>query len=197
MQRLLALVLLILLSPVLVTISIAIVLSDGRPIFYRAKRVGREERLFDMLKFRTMVTESQSASAISASDDPRATRVGRFLRRCKLDELPQLINIIRGDMAFVGSRPEAPEIVERHFDASMKRILEYRPGLTSPGTLFNETRIPDRIEDAEAAYVRHALVKRIALDLDYEAHRTAASDIALVFRTMRLLVDRAIGRAGA
>jgi len=131
---------LVVLAPLLAAIALAVWLSDGRPVVFRAVRVGRGGRHFTMLKFRTMRTGSGSrASVITGAGDSRVFRLGSWLRRCKADELPQVVNILRGDMSIVGPRPEDPAIVASSYRVEHLPTLSVRPGLTSPGSLYNYT----------------------------------------------------------
>lgn len=173
------------LSPVFFAVAAAVALVDGLPLFYRARRVGRGGEPFHVLKFRTMrVAAAQVGPPITLKDDDRVTRSGRFLRKCKLDELPQLINVLRGEMGLVGPRPEDPRYVEL-YTLEQKRLLEFRPGITSPASLAfkNEEDIIDRSR-WEEDYLTRILPRKLSLELDYFPRRTVASDLSLIFRTI-------------
>jgi lipopolysaccharide/colanic/teichoic acid biosynthesis glycosyltransferase len=143
-----------------------------------------------MLKFRTMRVRQQSQSRIAAANDPRVFPFGAFLRRFKLDELPQLLNIVRGEMAFVGPRPEDPWIVEKVYTADDRETLETLPGLTSPGTLYYYTEAEQRLvnENTETAYIAGPLRRKLALDREYMHTASAASDLRIVWQTLTVLL---------
>lgn len=174
-----------LLSPLFAVMAVAIKLSDGGPVLYRQWRIGRGFQPFQVYKFRTMVPGAeQMGAAITAARDPRATRLGNFLRRYKLDELPQLLNVLRGEMALVGPRPEVPEYVERFRD-EYGRLLRARPGLTDPATLAyaDEAAILSGA-DYERTYAAVILPRKLALSLRYLERRTWRSDLTIVWRTL-------------
>lgn len=179
---------LLLISPLLAAIAIGIRLSDPGPILYRADRVGIHGSRFRMYKFRTM--RVTPGSRIAAPDDPRVFAFGRLLRRLKLDELPQLINIVLGEMAFVGPRPEDPWIVEHAYTDADRETLAVLPGLTSPGTLYYFRHAEPLLDAnaAEASYVSGPLRRKLALDRAYVAKASAAGDLRLVLETLRVLV---------
>lgn len=177
------------LAPLLAVIALAVKLWDAGPVLYRQRRVGRGFRAFFVYKFRTMVPGADRMGAgITSIQDPRVTRLGRLLRRYKLDELPQLLNVLRGEMALVGPRPEVPEYVER-FRAAYSRLLRVPPGITDPATLAfaNEEELLAGA-DFEQTYTSAVLPKKLALSLDYLERRTWRSDLGVVFRTLRQVV---------
>ena len=187
-DRLLAVLGLIATSPILATAAVGIKLSGSGPVVYRAKRAGLHGRPFTMYKLRTMRNWSTPGeiTLITGGADPRVFPWGRWLRRLKIDELPQLVNVIRGDMAIVGPRPEDPTIVERDYQPWMRETLSVLPGLTSPGSLdyfADESSLPADPTAAEAIYLRELLPRKIAADLVYVRHRSAAYDAALMLRT--------------
>lgn len=190
--RLSAAILLLLLAPVLAGLALLIWLADRqRPVFL-AERAGLHGVPFRMVKFRTMRHAVHGHSAITAVGDRRVTPLGRILRNSKVDELPQLLNIARGDMAFFGPRPEDPGIVARSYDADMRRSLDFRPGLLSPGTLWalrNVNRL-DGAGDQESAYVREILPTRLAIDTAYFRSATAIDNARLVMQTAAQLLKR-------
>ena len=176
---------LILLAPLFVLISIAVWSQDGGSIFHLARRVGRSGRLFRLLKFRTMITGADKLGpGITAAVDARITPIGRLLRRTKLDELPQLINVLRGEMSLVGPRPEDPLYVALYND-EQRRALLVRPGITSAASLLyrNEAELLTG-KDWEAVYSNQIMPAKLDLDLDYLAHASIWSDVALIFRTI-------------
>jgi undecaprenyl phosphate N,N'-diacetylbacillosamine 1-phosphate transferase len=167
-------VLLIILSPVLLGIAAVLKISSDGPVFYRSQRLGRHGRTFEMLKFRTMVARAPDVrnadgSTYSAADDPRVTRAGRWLRRTSLDELPQLWNVLRGDMSLVGPRPELPDQL-RYYAPSDHRRLDVRPGITGLAQISG----------------RNALTweQRRLLDREYVETRTFLLDLGILARTL-------------
>jgi len=187
-DRLLALVGLVLSAPVLVIAALGIMVSDWGPVLYHAQRAGLGGRPFTMLKLRTMrSTPTGESIRITGGTDTRVFPWGRLLRQFKLDELPQLVNVMRGDMAIVGPRPEDPTIVERDYAPWMRETLTVLPGLTSPGSLHyyaDEAGLPGNGADAEAAYLRVLLCQKLAVDLVYVRNRSTAYDVALIWRTL-------------
>src|SRR6266567_2900724 len=178
---------LVLLSPILSLAAFGIWLSDRSPILYRARLTGRNGRPFTMYKLRTMRVNH------------RAFPFGAWLRRAKVDELPQLINILRGDMSIVGPRPEHPDIVTRHYRPEHRELLDVRPGLTSPGTLYDYAH-GDAIvgrSNPERGYVERLLPLRLALDLVYVRRASLAYDAALVARTVRMIAATVLGRGAS
>ena len=173
--------------PVLALLAALVVLLSGWPILYRQVRVGRDGRPFILLKFRTMRRGSAGGPQITSRGDARVTRVGRMLRATKLDELPQLFNILRGDMSVVGPRPEVPRYVDR-YTPEQRRVLEVRPGLTDLATLEyrNEEVLLARVAEGEreAHYVGTILPRKLALNLDYISRASLGFDLMLLFRTV-------------
>jgi len=180
---------LLLLSPLLCLIAAAIKLDDGGSAFYRQERVGKDFCRFRICKFRSMVPGSHHGSLLTASGDPRLTRLGRWLRRYKLDELPQLFNVLRGEMQLVGARPEVERYVEM-FLPQYALILQDRPGITDPASLAY--RREDQILSAapvEQQYVQTILPAKLQLSLAYQARRTFLSDLGILLRTVAALID--------
>lgn len=174
------------LSPLLISISAAIKISDGGSVFFVQERIGRNFRPFKLYKFRTMVTDAQKQGlAITAADDPRVTRVGGFLRRSKLDELPQLINVINGDMSLVGPRPEVQKYVQL-FEKEYQEILTVRPGMTDYAALefIDEEEILGSYDNREAAYVEEVLPRKIELYRKYLANQGIGTDISIILKTL-------------
>jgi lipopolysaccharide/colanic/teichoic acid biosynthesis glycosyltransferase len=176
---------LILLSPLLAAIAIAIKLDDGGPVLYRAWRAGKGGAPFRLLKFRTMFVDADKRGpAITAKGDSRVTRTGRFLRRTKLDELPQLINVLKGEMSLVGPRPEDPRYVAL-YTPEQRQVLSVAPGITSAASLTyrHEEQLLSG-DDWEAVYRTQVLPAKLTIDLDYLKRRTLWSDIKLIFHTI-------------
>jgi lipopolysaccharide/colanic/teichoic acid biosynthesis glycosyltransferase len=176
---------LVLLLPVFAVLALAIVLDDGPPVLFRQTRIGRGGRPFRLWKFRTMRVGSRGR-AITAAGDHRVTRVGAALRKWKLDELPQLFNVLVGDMSLVGPRPEVPEFVEPDspvWDA----VLKVRPGITDLATLFyrSEERLLGAARDPVAFYRETVLPAKLRLNLKYMASRSFAQDLRLIWLSIR------------
>jgi len=176
---------LIVLSPILLLVAIAVVLEDGLPVFFQHERVGRGGRLFCLWKFRSMRT-NLCGSSITSSDDPRVTRSGRVLRRYKIDELPQLWNVIRGEMSLVGPRPEIPRFVNFN-DPVWRAVLGRKPGITDLASLAyrNEEKLLGRSSHPEDYYQEVILPAKLALNLQYAQTRSFWSDIKLILLTLR------------
>jgi lipopolysaccharide/colanic/teichoic acid biosynthesis glycosyltransferase len=190
-EKVLAAGALVALSPVLAVAGLAVLAGSGRPIVFRQKRIGRGGVPFTMIKFRTMV-DRPGGAAVTAGDDPRITRIGRFLRRTKLDELPELWNVLCGDMSLVGPRPEAPRYVLED-EPRWKKVLSVRPGLTDPTTLAlidEETLLAQVTGDREEFYVRELLPKKLDGYIEYLERRTWRSDFEVLLRTAGKVLGR-------
>ena len=177
---------LIILSPMVVCIAIVIKLDSPGPVFFRQERVGQFGRPFRIYKFRTMVTDAERLGAqVTTGDDPRITDLGRFLRKYKIDELPQLINVIIGDMSLVGPRPEVPRYVEA-FHEDYKDILTVKPGITDFASLEykDENELLKSAENPEEQYLKEILPAKIAYYRKYLREQSIATDIKLIFKTL-------------
>jgi lipopolysaccharide/colanic/teichoic acid biosynthesis glycosyltransferase len=173
---------LVFLSPLFALIAVAVKLTSTGPVFYRGPRVGRFGADFSILKFRTMRSGAAGPS-ITRAGDPRVTSVGQFLRRWKLDELPQFANVLRGEMSLAGPRPEAPEYVQL-YTSEERSVLRVRPGITSPASLFY--RDEESLLTGEAwrdEYVNRIMRDKLRMDLEWLDRRTFASDLRLLART--------------
>ena len=173
--------------PVMAIITLAIQATSGGPVLFRQRRLGRGGTKFELLKFRTMHHARPTAgSGLTQRGDRRITPIGRLLRRCKLDELPQLFNVLRGEMSLVGPRPDLPEYFES-LDAKQRRVLSLTPGITGAASLKfrNEEALLAQVdqERLESFYVETLLPQKIALDLEYARTATAVTDTAMVLRT--------------
>jgi lipopolysaccharide/colanic/teichoic acid biosynthesis glycosyltransferase len=174
-----------LLGPVFAAITLAILLTDGSPVLFRQVRVGRKGRKFVLLKFRSM-RAVPSGAPITADGDARITRCGKVLRKYKLDELPQLWNVLRGDMSVIGPRPEVPNFVDMT-DAAWRSVLQVNPGITDLATLLHrdEEEILKGFGDVEEGYRDAVLPRKLALNLEYLRERSFWSDIKLLVLTAR------------
>lgn len=182
---------LLLLWPLLLAIAVAIKLDSRGPVLFRQQRVGRHGVLFRIHKFRTMVADaSQRGSGLTVGADPRITRFGRWLRRTRLDELPQLIDVLAGTMSLVGPRPELPAYVAHYPAALRDRALAVRPGITSLGALefLDEAELLARAADPEREYIEVILPRKVQLAADYAAQASLRGDLAVLGRTLRRLV---------
>jgi lipopolysaccharide/colanic/teichoic acid biosynthesis glycosyltransferase len=183
-----ALIGLIVLSPLFLITSLAIKLTSRGPVFHRGERVGLNGRLFHLYKFRTMIVDAAAIGpGITIQDDPRVTAVGRLLRSTKIDELPQLINVLKGDMSLVGPRPEDPRYVAR-YTPEQRQVLKFRPGITSAASLvYRREEQMLNGSDWEKVYQSEVLPAKLAIDLDYFSKRTLVSDLFLIVRTISSL----------
>jgi lipopolysaccharide/colanic/teichoic acid biosynthesis glycosyltransferase len=177
---------LVVLSPLLAILAIAVRLDSKGPALFRQERVGKNFRPFRILKFRTMVVDAPKLGGpLTAGDhDPRITRSGRFLRATKLDELPQLINVLQGDMSFVGPRPEVAKYVDVFRD-QYKKLLSVRPGITDPSSLRyrNEGSLLAASNDPESLYLNQILPDKIRLSGEYVDSLSFRSDFAIIVST--------------
>ncbi len=186
-----SLLLLLALSPLLAIIALAVRLTSPGPVFYRGERVGKGGRAFRMLKFRTMVSNAdQIGGPSTASDDARITRVGAVLRRLKFDELPQFINVLKGDMSFVGPRPEVRRYTDMYSEEE-KVILSLRPGITDWASIWNsdEGAVLAGHQDPDAAYEELIRPTKLSLQLRYARESSLAVDSKIVFATVAKLVS--------
>ena len=175
---------LLLLSPVLIAVALAVAIDSAGPVFYCASRCGKGGKLFRMWKFRTMITGADRSGAITGRNDFRITPMGSLLRRTKLDELPQFLNVLLGDMTLVGPRPESPDIVAV-YTPWQRQVLRVKPGVT--GRVQLESReesdsIPEGV-DPRQHYLDHLMVPKLEMDLAYIKVRTPWSDICILGET--------------
>jgi lipopolysaccharide/colanic/teichoic acid biosynthesis glycosyltransferase len=177
---------LVLLSPLLLLVAVLVKADSRGPIFFRQERMGRGFRSFSIYKFRTMVWDaSRKGQSITVGNDPRITPAGRFLRATKIDELPQLINVLKGEMSFVGPRPEIRQYVEL-FRKDYEEILKIRPGITDLASVKyrDEAAILGRSENPEDEYVRRVLPEKIELAKEYLRRSSLFFDLSLIFKTL-------------
>jgi lipopolysaccharide/colanic/teichoic acid biosynthesis glycosyltransferase len=184
-------------TPVLALATLGIFLSDPGPILYRARRVGLNGREFCLYKLRTMyINQGSFSNAITGSSDPRVFRFGAWLRRLKIDELPQLLNILKGDMSIIGPRPEDPAIVEKYYLPEHFETLSRLPGLASPGSIYNYTHGEQflRGDEIERIYAERLLPMKLALDTVYTREASIIYDIRLLFRALWAITCTALGK---
>jgi lipopolysaccharide/colanic/teichoic acid biosynthesis glycosyltransferase len=203
-------------APVCLAAAAGIWLADGRPVLYAGRRVGVNGRVFTMWKLRTMrnggcassSNGSANGGAITGEDDARVFAFGSLLRRWKIDELPQLVNVLRGEMAIVGPRPEDPAIVDACYGPLAWETLTVPPGLASPGSIYNFTHgeqlflrdasntanAANAAATADAAYAHHLLPRKLALDLVYVRDASIRYDVRIILRAAACIVARGLGR---
>jgi len=183
---------LLILSPLFALIALLIKRDSPGPVFYRGDRVGRGVKPFKILKFRTMceTVEAHQGPKITAQDDDRITRLGHFLRDSKLNELPQLINVLRGEMSLVGPRPEDPEFVEYYSDEQLE-VLSVRPGITSlASVIYADEEKMLHVDNVADTYLRSILPKKLRLDLIYVRNQSLLLDLDILVRTFMILIPR-------
>ena len=184
---------LVLLWPLMLAIAAAIKLDSRGPVLFRQQRVGRHGVPFRIHKFRTMVADApQRGPALTVGPDVRITRIGHWLRSTRLDELPQLIDVLAGHMSLVGPRPELPQYVAHYPAALRERALSVRPGITDPSSLLylNEAELLARAADPEREYIEVILPRKLQCAADYAAQANLRSDLTVLLRTLRLLMLR-------
>lgn len=189
-----ALIVLSLLTPLLLVVGLAIVISSPGNPFYRGWRVGKNGRRFRLWKFRTMVRNAvQIGPAITVRNDSRITPLGRLLRKTKLDELPQFLNVMAGEMTLVGPRPEAPEIVDL-YDGQQRNVLLVKPGVTGLVQLkwADESEEIPQGDGDNRYYIENLLDKKLQVDLEYLRTRTSLTDAQIVWRTAALILRRLV-----
>lgn len=180
-----ALVLLITL-PLTLLAMIGIKLSSPGPVFYRANRVGKDGVLYMMHKLRTMhVHDCADGSIITGANDPRIFKFGNLLRKTKIDELPQFIDVLLGNMSVVGPRPEVPEIVENYYSAEQKKTLHVKPGITSPASITYSSDVVEEISDEEpvGSYIDKILSQKLQIEQDYIDQASLRTDLKIIWQT--------------
>ncbi|HEU4628905.1 MAG TPA: sugar transferase [Gemmatimonadaceae bacterium] len=188
---------LLVLAPLLGAVALLVRLVDGRPVFFRQERVGLHGRPFRIWKFRTMTAGAATGPALTVAADARVTPLGRWLRATKLDELPQLFNVLAGEMSLVGPRPEVPRFVAQYTEAQ-RQVLTVRPGITDPACLSyrHEGVLLARSADPERTYVAEIMPEKIRLNLAYARTATRWSDFRVILRTFGSLLPTPAGLLG-
>jgi lipopolysaccharide/colanic/teichoic acid biosynthesis glycosyltransferase len=172
--------------PLFIIAAILIKLDGSGPILFKQERIGKDFKTFKIFKFRTMEDNAEkNGPKITSAKDNRITRIGKYLRKYKLDELPQLFNVLRGEMSFVGPRPEVEEYVNI-FESDYKRLLRIRPGITDPASIkySNEERILAVADNWEEEYRKNILPEKIKLSLHYVDNHNLITDLKLILRTI-------------
>ena len=181
-------------GPVILALGAAVRATSPGPAFFVQKRLGRGKRPILLYKLRTMRSDAPGTGpAVTAAGDPRVTTLGRLLRATKLDELPQLWNVVRGDMSLVGPRPEVPRYVALYPPALRERALAVRPGITDPASLefIDEAALLARAADPEREYIEVVLPAKVQRAADYAEQASLATDMAVLWRTLRVLLGQA------
>jgi lipopolysaccharide/colanic/teichoic acid biosynthesis glycosyltransferase len=187
-----ALFFIFILSPFLILIAIAIKLDSKGTVFYLQERIGLNEKPFKIFKFRTMKPNSDKLGLLTiGQNDARITPVGRFLRNTKLDELPQLFNVVLGDMSIVGPRPEVKKYVEL-YNPEQKRVLRVQPGITDYASIeyANESELLQKHNNPEEAYIKVIMPHKLELNLFYINHKSLKTDLSIIFATLYRLIKR-------
>jgi len=177
---------LIVLSPVLLAIAIKIKTGSDGPVFFRQIRVGEKNEEFEILKFRTMVVDAEKLGRqITVGNDNRITKIGAFLRKYKLDELPQLINVFKGDMSLVGPRPEVPRYVKL-YNETQRKVLEVKPGITDLASIRyrDENDLLGEAENPDDFYINTIMPDKLALNLEYINNNNIFVDIYIILKTI-------------
>ena len=181
---------LLLLSPLFAVVAVWIVIDNPGPIFYRQMRVGKDGKDFGLLKFRSMRVGADKSSLITIGEhDSRITRAGYYIRKYKLDELPQLWNVLIGDMSLVGPRPEVRRYVDMYTD-EQRQVLTVRPGITDYASIeyIDENRILAQAEDPDRTYIEEILPAKIALNMRYIKHQTLGEYMKIIFLTLAKII---------
>ena len=182
---------LIVLSPIFFILAIWIKLDSKGPVFYRQVRVGKDNKDFRIFKFRSMRVGSDKGSLVTIGGrDSRITRSGYIIRKLKLDELPQLINVFVGDMSLVGPRPEVRHYVD-YWTSEQMHVLDVRPGITDPASIKfrNENELMEQAEDPEDYYINVIMQEKLKLYLEYVHNHTFFGDIGLIFKTFWVIIS--------
>ncbi len=181
----------VVLSPLFLIVSLFIISDSRGGVFYCQKRVGKNNKDFNLIKFRTMMTGADNKGLLTIGEqDQRITKTGRWLRKYKLDELPQLINILKGEMSFVGPRPEVRKYVDL-YSPEQAIVLSVRPGLTDYASLeyINENKILSTFSDPEKAYVEIIMPAKLLLNLKYISEQGMITDLEIIFKTLRKIAS--------
>jgi len=181
---------LLLIAPLLTVVAILIKFDSPGPVFFRQVRVGKDEKEFRIFKFRSMYIDSDKRGPlITVGDrDPRITKMGSIVRKYKIDELPQLINVLLGDMSFVGPRPEVSKYTKL-YNSTQKRVLSVRPGITDPSSIQfrNENQLLEGATDPEKKYIEELMPQKVALSLDYIDRRSLYQDVKIILKTIKII----------
>lgn len=183
---------LVILSPLLLICAVWVLVDSKGPVFYQQDRVGRKGLIFKLIKFRSMKTGSDRSGLLTIGGrDARITRSGYYLRKYKLDELPQLFNVIRGDMSLVGPRPEVPKYVAL-YTPEQRLVLEVRPGITDWASLkyFDENEILGKTEDPERVYINEIMPTKLSINIEYLHSRSLLTDFKIILLTLLRIIKK-------
>jgi len=184
---------LILLSPLFVLIAFKIKIDSEGPVFFKQTRVGKNGKLFKIIKFRTMIQNAESKGLqLTSGNDNRITQFGRFLRKMKMDELPQLINVLLGEMSLVGPRPEVPRYVDFYPEQIRKIVLSVLPGITDRTSIefINEPILLSGSNDAERTYIEEIMPIKIKCYVDYVQNQSLLEDIKIILDTIKTIIKK-------
>ena len=187
---LVSLIMSVLLSPLLLVLALAVNFSSKGPVFYMQERIGKNEQPFRIFKFRTMFLDADKKGLLTVGGrDPRVTPVGYFLRKYKLDELPQLFNVVLGEMSLVGPRPEVKRYVEM-YSTEQRKVLELKPGITDYASIeyANENELLGKADDPEKMYVEEIMPAKLKLNLKYVKEKSFFVDLKIIIRTVLKIV---------
>lgn len=182
----------ILLSPLFFLVSVLIILENGFPVFYSQKRVGKNGVEFSLLKFRTMIKDADKNGLLTVGGrDARITKIGYYLRKTKVDELPQLINVLIGDMSLVGPRPEVKKYTDLYTE-KQQQVLTVKPGITDYASIqfVDENDLLGKSENPEETYIKEIMPKKLELNLKYIQESSLITDVVLIFRTITKIIFR-------
>lgn len=188
---------LVLIAPIFSVVAVLVRLDSKGPIFFRQTRIGQFGEAFSIIKFRTMVVNAEQVGPqVTSSDDPRMTRIGKLLRSTKIDELPQLINVLTGEMSLVGPRPQVPRYAELFPDHQKATIFSVRPGITGPAAIKfrHEEEILQNREDREDFYIQVLLPIKCSIDEEYVETRSLGKDAMVVWETVKILSRGVLNR---
>ena len=187
---LVSLSILVLFAPFGLLLSLCILLESKGGVFYRQERIGLNGKPFKLLKFRSMRPNAELQGKLTVgARDPRVTRVGAFIRKYKLDEFPQFINVLKGEMSVVGPRPEVVEYVLK-YSQEQRKVLNYKPGITDLAsiTYFEENKLLAKSTDPERTYIEEIMPEKIRINLDYQTNANVWKDLGVVWRTARRII---------
>lgn len=182
---------LLVLSPLFIVVGLLILLDDGGPIFFKQERVGKDGKIFKLYKFRSMRNSAPNNNKnFEPGDSSRITSIGRFIRKTKIDELPQMINVLKGDMSFVGPRPEVPEWT-KVYKERWEKVHRIRPGITDNASIEfrNEEYLLAQSPDPEATYLEEILPRKLTLYEEYVQDHNIAKDILLIIRSLNIMLN--------
>ena len=186
-----AIVGLVLTAPLFLIIAMMIVSESRGGVFYKSRRIGKNKKPFDLIKFRTMHPNSDKSNITIGNRDPRITQTGYWLRKYKLDELPKFINIFRGEMSMVGPRPDVPKYIQ-YYTQHMPEYFSMKPGITSYSSIYfsNESEIYVNASDPERMYIEETIPKKVELDRKYYDHQNLITDLHIMLKTIRKIFSK-------